>query len=430
MSPRTTRPKREGFVAALGLTALSLLVVILHLAAYRQVAPVDEFQHIDSAWKVSHGLLPRRGERVGGVAMEIEACRGLDADYPLPACGPKGPSDRPQFQEDGFNTAYIHAPVYYAVAGISGRALNKIGVTDFLDGARLTGALWLALGLVGGWVLLGMFGLSGWWRFAAAALPVLLPGVVYTSSIVNPDATALAAGAWLAVAAVAVARGRWPAWTAVVAAAAAVVLKSTNLVAVGAVAMVLLATAIRDPSRRRALVATATGCVAAVGAVTFAWLTVLGPGKRGVIPMEERFKVGELTGWMISHNLTVAVPPTKGIYDAILGAGAWTLAVGAVLGWLVGAGPLLGVVKGGDDDLRTLAGSALLAAFAVGPVFVVVQYLLSSTYVDIPGRYGLSLLPALVAVTLAVASPHRWRLWTSLVVAGTALVLVQLVASI
>jgi len=405
-------------------------VVVLHIAAYRKVSLVDEFQHIDSAWKVSHGQLPRPGEKVGVIAMEIESCRGLDADFPVPECGPKRPSDRLTFQEAGFNTAYIHGPIYYAVAGLSGRALSRLGFTDFLDGARLTGAAWLALGLVGCWVLLGMFGLRRWWRLAAAASPVLIPGMIFSASIVNPDATALAAGAWSAVAAVSLVRRRWPMVSVVLVSAVAVALKSTNLVAVGAVTLYLLAVAVREPSRRRTLLVGAIGCVGAIAVVGFVWLLVLGKGTGEPVPMLEQYKVEHITASMITSNIYTAVPPTRLVIDPVLSAGVFTIAMAAVLSWLLASGPLLAAVTGPHEDVRLLAGASLVAAFSVGPLYVVTNFLVSSIYVVIPPRYGLSLVAAMAVVTLAVLSRRRRGVWTALVAVGTALVIVQLAVSI
>ena len=90
--------------------------------------------------------LVRRGDLFGEEAMREEACRGVDAAFLPPPCDAR--TLRPQeFQEGGFNPAYIHSPGYYVVAGFGGRLVDRVpGVSSPVVGARLMGALWLGGG--------------------------------------------------------------------------------------------------------------------------------------------------------------------------------------------------------------------------------------------------------------------------------------------
>ena len=73
----------------------------------------------------------------------------------------------------------------------------------------------------------------------------------------------------------------------------------------------------------------------------------------------------------------------------------------AAAAWLRGNRPLI-------DDL---AAALITAMFLAGPIFVVLLYVSAHSYVAIPARYGLSLVPGAVAVAALVASRRAVGAW-------------------
>src|SRR5262245_20124144 len=196
-APASRRWRRPGAlsVVPLGLLALALVLVGLHVREYRIVSPIDELQHIDYALKASQGELVRRGDHEGQEALREEACRGLDNPMPLPSCEARS-YDPTDFQEEGYNTAYAHPPGYYWVSGIGGRLLAALpGVGGPVTGVRLMGALWLGVGLIATWYALGELSIRASARIAVLVLVASAPTVLLFSATVNPDATSITVGA-------------------------------------------------------------------------------------------------------------------------------------------------------------------------------------------------------------------------------------------
>ena len=60
------------------LLVMSLTVTTTHMVEYRTFSPIDELRHLDYAIRVSHGELPKLGDKLTQEAMKEEACRGID----------------------------------------------------------------------------------------------------------------------------------------------------------------------------------------------------------------------------------------------------------------------------------------------------------------------------------------------------------------
>lgn len=217
-----------------GLLVLAALVVGLHVTAFGEISPIDELSHFDSVVKAGEFTVVRPGDTVGEVAMREEACRGFAReDDPIPSC--ETPELHPEFFQDfGYNTAATKFPIYHFITGITARLVRAVTPIDsLLTAARLLGAVWLAGALAVSWLLLGELGASRPARVVALALMITTPIVIHMSSIINTDSVLLFTGASIAYSIVLWERGRLHAAIPVAVAVTALVLETTNLVAVG-----------------------------------------------------------------------------------------------------------------------------------------------------------------------------------------------------
>ena len=423
----------RSILALLAVILFAALLVALHIREYTELSPIDELQHLDYALKVSDGDLVRRGDLFGDEAMREEACRGVDAVFPTPPCDAR--TLRPQdFQEGGYNTAYIHSPGYYLVAGLGGRVVDRVpGVASPVVGARLMGALWLGAALVLLWMIFDELRVR-----VAARLPVLLlvacaPTVLHAAATVNPDGSALAIGAAALLVVLRWESGRARPWLLAVVGVAAILTKVNNVMAVGVAVLYL---ALRwyqqratepgtdpspddsgrqaggdqlaadrptdGPSRSgRATVVAITTLAVSVAVVGGAWMLFSSVNARvdaDEIPMTQRFLVDSVSVDQVVDSLPVGLTPLRDAYIPAVVATPLTRA-GALLGdrlLLIGVVASL-IVSRPRSRERALAASATLAMIVVGPMFVSFNYVASSIYVTIPSRYGLAIVPAAAA---------------------------------
>lgn len=406
------------------LLGFSALLVAMHVAAYPQLSPVDELQHIDYLDRASRGQIVRRGDLVGQYALREEACRGVEgAGLCLPSCD----SDRfdPRaFQEGGFNTAEIHPPSYYLVTGLAARVVRPLlggGGRGLMTAGRLVGALWLMAGTAVLWSLLGAFGVAWRRRVAPIALMVTAPAVLYSSSVVTNDATAVLAGAAVLLTAVKWQDRSLPGWVVVAVALAGVLFKLTNLIGVGVAVGYLLMQAVgasRAGGRKaggrtaRAHLLLGAAVVGGVAAGGLAWVVVhsaLAEAGEFANPMSQRFRVDSLTLGHVLPAFGAGVVPldTDHLLAPFFGGVVITNMMVATRWVLIGSSFGLAAIGERWSRAEAVAVSALVAATAGGPFFVLVNYLTLEVFVSIPSRYMLSAVPAL-AVTLALCLRKPW----------------------
>jgi 4-amino-4-deoxy-L-arabinose transferase-like glycosyltransferase len=398
--------KRHRALACVLLVAATL--VVLHVRAYTPVSPIDELQHVDYAAKASSLQLVRQGDRVGETAMREQACRTVDSPgFVSPPCEAAA-LEPEQFQERGFNTAAGHPPTYYFLTGVVARSLLALPAMDsFLTAARSMGVLWLAAAIALVWWAGKRLGSRDDALAGACLLLVSTQTALHLSSIVNPDAAALAAGGLVLWAALryesAHGRGFW----LVAAGAAATALKVTNVMAVLAVAVYLALRAFtgerrvgESPLRASALVVT--------GALVppLAWLivsTALAGPDAATDPMTERFRVAGIGLHELVANASALVLPTDSPFVSFLFNGPLAQLLTNVAS-LVYSGALLGPLLSASTGRPTvrLALATLASMFAGGPGFVLLTFVAYRAYVAVPPRYGLSLM-ALATVVLSCA---------------------------
>jgi hypothetical protein len=427
---RSFARRHAGALVLSSLVIFTTLLVVLHVREYTAVSPIDELQHIDATVKWSQGEPVRRGDRVGQSAMREEACRGIDNFNP-PPCGSALYHSR-DFQEGGYNTAYIHPPVYYALTGTGARLIGISGDHSFVTEARLMGIVWLDGAVVLIWLLLAEFCVSYAARCVLILLTLTTQVVLHMSSIVNPDAAALAAGAAILLAVVRWERGAMHWLVPGAMAAIAVLLKSSFATAAGVCVLYVLIRLVQrrhdarqGPTRTeylRVLIGISAGLIVASGAWVIAQ-NALAHVPATQTPQVKRFKVDsfpfrELRGQLFAGVTPIQLPayvPTFFDNDAIKEAND----VVDVL-FLVATIAAL-VLSQARCRMRAIAGAALTTMLLVGPVFVFFNYVVQGTFVDIPPRYGLPVVPA---VLVSSSSLLRWK--AVLVLAGVLAALIGL----
>lgn len=408
----STTPQSQGWLAFSAVALAALIVVTLHVFAYTKLSPIDETPHVDYMEKVSHGELVGRGDRLGQYAMSEEACRGIDNDWPTPACN-SAPFSPDEFAGAGFNTAYTASPLYYGLTGFPARLLDAVlPQTDSLVTAgRWLGSLWLIAGLWVTWLLLGEFHVSLTPRLVSTALIVTLPTVIHASATINPDASALLAGAVVLLVSVRYERSAGRAWLVPLVAFLAVAAKPINSVGVGvailyAVVRIVQSTrnpndAAADSSRPRMIRLIALLLLGTVGS-TAAWglgMAALSHAPTSSIPMAQWFTVDAIGFDDVVGQLGAAVTPVSNPYLPYILAGTVTIVLAAVANWLL-LSTSLGQMFLAPSGSRSaaLATAVVIAMVATGPFFVLTNFYLQGIFVAIPARYGLSALAALTVL--------------------------------
>ncbi|MCD9623367.1 hypothetical protein [Rhabdothermincola salaria] len=450
--PATGHPERSARTRA-GLTLAALLVVacginVAHMLRYTELSPIDEAQHLDSLIRIPRGDLIGSGERMGQETLRIQTCQRIDSpfDEAVPPCQPAdGPYlDPATFQEEGYNTAFIHPPTYYMVGGVLARGIDVVlpGDHDLLTTGRLAGLTWVVGSVVFLWLLLAELGAGLLGRSSLILLAVTAPTVLHASATINPDGTALLTGAALLWATLRWERGRMTTWVPLALVGLAAAIKVTNLVGVAVVVAYLVVRAVNSTdeeglrstrfglkerfwqpeSRARRLLTMAGGLVVVVGVVSFGWFVaqrVLQEAPPSTIPMVSRYEITSfpLVEMASSWSQTVSPLQTPYLPDILQTDGV--MAMAAIVAMLIVVGAVAGTilaVRGSRE--RSLGVCALVLLPLLGPLLVLFNAIVQGLYVVIPSRYGLALIPALLA---AAVPALRYR--TSLVVAGSAAVL-------
>jgi hypothetical protein len=334
----------------------------------------------------------------------------------------------------GLTTEFQQPPLYYAVpaAGLWVSAHLLPGHLDEISVMRMTGALWLALGLGLLWLLWRDLGVPWLPRVGLSLALIAAPTLLLAQSTVNNDSTALAAGAAVTLATLRWAAGRLPLWVPLLLAVIALALKVTN------VAVLLMACAFvlvrrlqqSDRARQKWRSVLAPGalafigvCAAATVVVTLGWSAVQ-DSRATVDPMDivqnmimraDHFN----PGWLISALPSLLSPLSPEWLPSVMKG-----VIGTSVGQLVNIGLLLLAAVGAvrarpGSTVRALAIATGAAALAFGPLMVLGNYAALDMYFQIPPRYGFSLLPAMAALAGTAVRSRRGH-W-ALVAVGAAL---------
>jgi len=410
-----------------GLLFLAAAIVSLHVDAHPVLSQFDETLHVDYLYKAARGDVVQRGEYIGQRAAHEAACRGIDwPEFVPPPCGVR-PYNVVALLNLGYNTADVHPPTYYFLTAWLSAPFTATGASLVTIG-RLVGMLWLGSGLVLTWIAGRRIKIGAWPLAAALVLIATTPSVIHASSIVSPDATSLFGGALVLIATVSWEQRTWPTWALLASGFLAGMLRSTNLLAVLAGCGYLLVRAIQArkdrPVLRRTMAGVvglgASGIVALVGwFVVREVVAITGP-----VPIAEWFGAPRLeVGDLVAGASALVTPVQNALVPAFL-ATRWVPLVQVSLHWMMALTSVATFAfPGMPARLRSMAMGGIVGMTIGGLGLVALQFLVFGIALDVPTRYGLSLLPVL-GVVVAGASDRRFFRWVPVALAGFSLLII------
>jgi hypothetical protein len=399
------------------LILVALALVGLHVAAYQKVGPLDELQHIDYLYKSPSVVA--MGDRVGQDAMREEACRGIDAPFKPPPCSKTAKYDPNQFQVRGYNTAAINTPLYYSLTKFVAVPLQTItGLDSLVTAGRLVGGLWLGLGLVLAYAAGRRLAIARLPLTAVLTLLACASTVLYRAATITPDAANVAVGAGVFLTFLyweSAPTRRWPLLALV--SAIVLLLKMTNVMVLFAMGIYMIIMILRALHARRTtlpaknaqsnpviapwLLGVLVLCVTTLVVLgTTTWIqSSLSHGDLSAIPMNAQFsvKVFPTQGFLGQFGVFInLLSPVK----AVVGSSLIQMIVERIISAFFIAGIVGAALFGpADTKARPYAQALLLTAVIGGPIFVLVSYFGQSLYVPPPGRYGVTLAPAVAVIT-------------------------------
>lgn len=432
-------PARRLAVILLGLLALVATLSLTAGHRGREISLFDEATHADYAYQVAHGHLPARGSLLDPSIRREWSCRGSTVRVMPPCTDEAAPPAA--FPSRGEDYNFGHPPVYYAITGVLVRLLPG---DNFITAARNLGTLWLYAGMVVMFFALRRFGIRWQLATAGAALLPLCPGVLHASSAVTNDAPAVLGGALgLLLLARLLVEGRTGWLLPAILTAFICSTKALNALPLLALAGVATALAIAQRRSEEPEGPRSRDLLVLAGAIGLSFLVVYGgwavvQSGRGVSDW-----VNPVAG--ISSKPVVGSPLDELLSTSL---GSFGLVTGyylqpqvsseAVMIWarlvnvLLIAAPFMALVAYKRRSGSWLVGAATLTSLAVYPLLVELQvYLTSNSYFPtIIPRYGMALIPWVIACLALVAHRfHAVRL-TTLTVASGALIMLLAVTGV
>ncbi len=463
---RASRHRRNGAMVrtwgpALLLVVVPVLLVSLHVRGYTKLSPIDELQHIDYLFRSPGVHQVIAGTQDSAPAMREEVCRGIDAVITLPPCSSKTlvPSE---FQDQGYDTAYIHPPTYYDITWALGKVVKPLtGDKSWVTTWRLVGALWLAAGLLLTYAAGLKMGVESLPLLGLLVLLASAPSIIETNSTVTPDAAStFIGGAVLYLLCRWRDGGRWR-WLALAGIGfVGTAFKTQDAIVVMMVVIYFLLSArgsvpdhdkgsmphddpgpSLDRSRavklavqwpRRLVDSVSARAVAVLvittGAIGGAW-TILQRVTETIDPnklqVNQQFVVSSISLPEVASTFGAFLVPLPGAFVPASMHNVWTDDMMSLLSWLLIAGVVGGAIfVARNHVMASLARATLITVLFGGPIFVVLNFVSMSQYIPLPSRYGFTLLPAMVICT---ADAIRAR-WAGICAVGAGLLSVAFVA--
>ncbi len=383
---------------ALTATALTAPFMKLH----RALSVYDEFQYIDAVDKARRWDVVLSGDKTDQYSRVLAACRGagLVPEYTIYQ-GPCGGmvADADTFIQ-GYTSADIHSPLYFFTTAWLSWPIQRLTGVELLTAARLTGILWLALGMLA--LAWGLHRLG-----ARAAIAIALPVAVasmpvfrVTNSYVTPDALNLLAGSMILTSAFLYARGESRPWVFIVVSSLFSIVKLQNVFAVVAALLFLFWNALR--SRRSDRAAGARPRVrdlALMTVISFAaalsWLVI----RRFTGVIVDRPALDGPPTFTLKTLATTVDDALKVIFQ---GNGGWGISTPesifvSLLTWGLLAALIATALFDVDADAveRVFARAGLLSLLAIGPMSIAVFGVVFHAHVDVLSRYVMVLAPLL-----------------------------------
>ncbi|WP_419928317.1 hypothetical protein [Candidatus Poriferisocius sp.] len=392
MNPRVRRDR----LVLVGLIALFVGLSVQQFRIHPQLG-VDEIYYLDYVAK-SPSLGLRIGEQVGAEATSTAACKGIEAwpEVLIPDCDDPQPNPN-QLWQQGYNVAFQHPPGYFSLTWVGGKVFSWVpGVDDPLTAYRLTGTVWMAVGMTLLWYALTLAGIGVVVKAAVVSLLGAPAAVVYLSASVHPGNVQLVGGALLLVALMLWELGRWRWWSVPIVAAVVVWLNFNNAMAVGTLVVYLVYRAWRDRDQRGDLLITAAWSFAVTIGSVIGWQVWQNSRKLADV---DDLPIHQVTWgksgfqWQqVDDELRAVFTPfrdnwlqTWDVLTPVTGI--------ADVGLVVMMGATLAVAASRSTH-RHLVAAVVTAMIGAGLVTMLSTYAAGYNYFQLtPARYGLAILP-------------------------------------
>jgi hypothetical protein len=422
--PRGEFADRNGVrrsVAYILISLVSLAMVLIHVPQHTSVSPIDEYVYIDYLYQVPSQLVVHQGDSTTQAAREYLVCNGVRAigKYPKEFCRDqaRAPEEINQLPNGGLTTADIYTPTYFVITWALAQPMVAFGM-NFVEAARYTGAVWLALagmllyGALRRFSAGGMLALTGS-IFVVASLPAY-----WSNTYVSTDATGLFAGSLLLYL---LSRGlerRRDVALMVAAASFVTLLKVQNLLAVGVVVLFLVIRALVDAWAGRAVgqrtafraaivdrrirVAIIVAVVPMLLEAAWLWLRSVipagPPADQGVsAPFSKSALLNELLKFL-PHSMEGAGTTGSTFLDWI-----------GVVGSLVLAAAVIGLALSARSTSipESFGVTALVLSLIGGPALAIASALGAGYYFLLPSRYSITLVPVFVLCLVLLAQKKK-----------------------
>lgn len=390
---------------------IPVVAIVLAVRFDPEISPLDEVAHLDYLDRGTRWEYPKMGDRISVEIATLSKCRIFETNQE-PTCEGGDYVARPQdLVWDGYSYEAQHPPPYYWISAALTR-VTAIGPADnLITTGRLTGAFWLSATCAALYLALRRLDVGHLVSGLSCGLLVAGPGVIMATSKVTNDATTLLAGA-VGILGYTYLRER-PTVTRLAVSCAGIVglvaLKPVNVIVVGAIALVAVAELRREIGLRRALGIAAA--ISGAGLVTvLAWREIVAAqasvDPKTVIDAIVGFKEksdGPPFGQFVIHSSRLL----DAYHDGAFVTGRGAAAVAALGTITLAAGSTALVLAGRWSTAVRLGAAALVVTVAAGALFNVQFWMDYGLRGGPASRYGLPLLPLLVAPVATLADSSR-----------------------
>ncbi|AMB57843.1 hypothetical protein [Microterricola viridarii] len=415
---------RFGVPSALVLAAL-IMVASVGLHHNGMASPIDEWVYLDYLFKMPGDLIMVRGEPIGHRALEMMSCQGVTPYGAMGApCGSDYEAQRSTYPYGGLTSADGYTPLYFVLTWLLGKGIRLVTGLNDLQAFRMTGFFWLAASLVVFYLLGRAMKVHKIAILAIGLVFIATPFAWWTYTYVSTDAPSFFFGVLLLWGAIRYLQGSGSPWWMVAVAGIAVLFKVSNILAVGVVALLFLIIAVtnlvqarrgrleegqaRSPFRLL-LIASLMVIVSLV--LEYVWLMIRSAIAVGPPPYVDILNRPSLREMGLEMELLNFLPGTLISNVHVTGSGgafAYTipehlilpaswLCIAGVVGWLM-------IKKTGVLE-NSLAWTVAVSSTLFAPILVLAMVLLEGIHIQLPPRYGASVLPGfLLAIGMIMTS--------------------------
>lgn len=381
--------------------AVSAVIAFRFIAAHQAFSYQDEYTYLDYIDKAAHGVLLRRNMFIDPYTANELACRGMERFGPVVSgCG--GTINYDDLPIDGFSTGTIHSPVYFYIAALLTKPMTAFAGATMFTAARMTGAVFLGLGIAVLWVLMRQLGASRSVALSGSLLLLVSPQTWWSNFYITPDAVNVLAGATILLAALQMVRSRWsPIWF-VLASIFFALVKFQGVFAAGAALVFIAAYALfgrPTPKQRRSWMLWGLGgtILALVAQFGWQWMRMRlslpdPPDSNYVLDEPAAFQLEHALNQVGAFILNLYVGPS-GHLEGQREYHGYILLAAVLLAASLVASALFNVVVSRERRIFML--SMLASLLLVGPAFYAYVAWSSDTSFPLLPRYGGALVPVL-----------------------------------